>query len=306
MVNYEINYKLLDNNLNYKYCPLCLNKDIKNKGEIKYPEKLLFSSVYVKLKNKSELWYCNNCLSGFIQNVIRKEDAEMLYTNSDSTKRWQLKGNFIEDKTKDVISIMKRLLYKANSIIDIGCNTGELLDYAKRCNCITYGIEYSESGEKICKGKGHNMLKSLKDIVHPVDIIVAFDLIEHLYNFNEFLYDSFNALSPEGNLVILTGNINSLPAKLLGSHWWYNSFPEHIIFPSINLLFSLPNWVVEDYRFCYNSNSHIKPFTRILLSNLKNIVMKKYSGSPSFWPDHYIIILTRKKDHSITLMNKIY
>jgi len=284
----------LDNDLVHDVCPLCFSNSIVNKGTINYTEPLLYSSTYIRLKRKSELWYCITCRSGFVQYAIQQKDAEAIYLKSNSNERWPTVNKFINSKTNDIISKMKEILPNTHTVLDVGCNTGELLDYAKSFNCTTYGIEFSSMSKDICISKGHKIIDNIDYFNSNIDAITAFDIIEHLYDVNKFMEKCFKALKHSGKLIVLTGNILSLPSKITKNRWWYVSYPEHIIFPSIFFLKSLNDWIINSWLPCYNGVMWMRPFIERLKS-LKGLLNNKYSGYPSFCTDHILIVLEARK-----------
>lgn len=290
--------RLIDNNLWHNVCPLCSSSNIYSTGKIPYPENVLYSSTLIKLKNTAELWRCRECRSGFVQNAVTKDDSEALYKESDSSKRWVSKALFENSKTEDVVSIMKKLFSENKTILDIGCNTGELLDYSKESGCLTYGIEYSSTSTAVCLKKGHKIIHDINQTGFSFDVITAFDIIEHLTDVNGFFSKCYDALSPFGKLVLLTGNIDSLPARLAGSQWWYSACPEHIILPSRFYLSSLTQWNLILFHSCYNGKSWKFPFIKVAQSSMTAFLTGQYSGYPSFSPDHMLVILQPKADIS--------
>ena len=72
-----------------------------------------------------------------------------------------------------------------------------------------------------------------------VDAIFAFDLIKHLLQPRDFIDRCFAKLRAGGSLLILTGGIGSISARLARTRWWYLQYPEHISFPSLDFFVSL-------------------------------------------------------------------
>ena len=87
-----------------------------------------------------------------------------------------------------MLRIIKAEIKHNNYVLDIGCNTGVLLDFAHNYTKHTYGVEYSEMARKITARKGHKTYEYSIQIPENVkfDIIFAFDLIEHLYMVSSF------------------------------------------------------------------------------------------------------------------------
>lgn len=284
---------LLDNSTVSRKCPLCNDVDI-IKIEAIAKNNPLYSSMEIELKHHRELWKCNVCESGFIQNIIDESTSEEIYTKSDSNRRWNDDSIFRETKTENVLLTLNHYLTNASTLLDIGSNTGGLLDHAKSFGCVTYGIEYSKSAKAIAMSKGHNMVEYENiEGAKKFDIITAFDVVEHLYDVNGFLDLCYGALSKNGKLILLTGNINSLPAKLCKGKWWYLSAAEHIIFPSKKFFSGLRGWKLSKWKACYNSKSFICSRWQLMKYTLLPIIKKTYSAYFSFMPDHVLIVLEK-------------
>jgi SAM-dependent methyltransferase len=288
--------RLLDNSLIHTACPLCQSSSIYSTGSIPYGKGLFYASTPIKLKNTSELFRCRGCGSGFVQSAVTQAEAEVLYRLSDSGKRWKATGSFEEAKTTAVLGAMRKIFSNSRTVLDAGCNTGELLDYAAGFGCRTYGIEPSPASASICRDKGHIIMDDLATVGLRFDVITAFDLIEHLYDINGFLRRCAALLSESGKLVVLTGNIDSRPARLAGRRWWYSACPEHIVFPSMQYMAELRDWDIVLSLPCYNAKSWLFPFTRTAIQTFSGLLLNRYSGYPSFWPDHMLLILSPKKN----------
>lgn len=51
------------------------------------------------------------------------------------------------------------------------------------------------------------------------DILVSFQVIEHLYDPESFIINAYNHLKPNGLLIVTTPNLNSIAASLMGKKW---------------------------------------------------------------------------------------
>ena len=70
---------------------------------------------------------------------------------------------------------------------------------------------------------------NLRQIGH-VDVIVLFDVIEHLPDPRETLALCYRQLNPGGIIVITTGDFGSMAAKLAGVRWRLMTPPQHLWF----------------------------------------------------------------------------
>jgi 2-polyprenyl-3-methyl-5-hydroxy-6-metoxy-1,4-benzoquinol methylase len=258
-------------------------------GYILYNESIQFSSETVKLEKAPELWKCEDCRSAFVQNVLPEDTARQLYSQGDSASRWSAVV-FEEDKPHEIVVELSRLLTNGKQHLDVGCGAGTLLDFSKARGCVTTGLDYSSATRDRIEHKGHAWFPCFRTLgARDFDVITAFDLIEHLYDVRAFLHECCGRLRPGGRLVILTGNIDSLSARIARQHWWYAAYPEHIVFPSVRFFGTyrlerlIPTYAARTYQ-------------STLIGKVRGVAAGMvrrgcYSGQPSLGPDHMLLTL---------------
>jgi SAM-dependent methyltransferase len=285
--------KKLENNFRWDSCPLCHSSHVHKFGDADYGAKVQFSTQEIELSNHPEIWNCDRCTSGFVQNIIPKAISESLYSTSPAGERWSITP-FEQAKTVEVVNIMRDVFVNSGRVLDVGCNTGQLLDFAKTLGWATSGLEYSDSSREVIHGKGHAAYQSIDQISDQFEVITAFDLVEHLYDVPGFLDRCHAKLAYAGKLIILTGDIQSASAKAAGADWWYAQFPEHIVFPAKKYFEGLSNFTLESWLPTYAAEGYKYPLSRHLMSFIKRVVTgNNYSGQPSLTPDHALIVLTK-------------
>ncbi len=289
----EMGIVRVDNNFRWSRCPLCHSDSIRKLGCADYGGRLIFSSQEIELSSQPEVWACHQCSSGFVQNIIPKETAASIYKRACSAERWP-NVSFQREKTSEVVRIMSELFAGKGRVLDVGCNTGELLDYAAQFGCETSGVEYSDDSREVMRHKGHMPYQTLMEVPGQFEIITAFDLIEHLYDVPTFLNHCHSRLVAGGKLIVLTGDIQSASAKAAGAHWWYAQYPEHIVFPSRLFFENLQTFKLDGWFPTYAAAAYDFPFYRIVLSHVKRVsLLRRYNGLPSWSPDHALIVLTK-------------
>lgn len=172
----------------------------------------------------------------------------------------------------------KRSIYKLSEknskakILDLGCWNGELsLEVAKRIGTKkVYGIEIVKEKIKEAKLKGVNALQGDLNKKFPFkdnffDVIIANQIIEHLYDTDNFVKEIYRTLKPNGYAIISTNNLSS----------WHNIFAlisGHQPFPSdvsgyteVGKLFALSN-------YWHGSLAHLRVFSYFALKG----IFKKY------------------------------
>ncbi len=102
----------------------------------------------------------------------------------------------------------------AKNVFDIACNDGTQLDYYKKKNIKTYGIDPAENLYPISIAKGHDIIldyftkESVKKVNTKFDIITAQNVFAHNTYPLEFLKMCGELLSDGGNLFIQTSQAN--------------------------------------------------------------------------------------------------
>lgn len=281
------------NSVRHDQCPLCRSRIIGKSGYLSYCGNTKFSTQEIEIAYSPELWTCKLCKSGFVQHSVDEATARMLYSTSQASERWST-APFEQNKTKSVVETMAAIFNNKYSVMDVGCNTGELLDFAKGFGCMTYGVEYSDASREKLASKGHIAYSSFEEAPGGYDVITAFDLVEHLYDAPSFMKRCREKLSENGKLAILTGNIQSLSAKLAKSHWWYAQYPEHIIFPSRKYFSEYSGMKVEKWVATYASKGYQNSIDKVAWRILKGILRgRAYTGLPSLGPDHVLVVLNK-------------
>ena len=286
MYNYPGNY------YRRKSCPLCFSERIRLIDQIEYEKPFRFSTHEIQLGAIPELWSCEQCNSWFTQNIFPKETAGELYSKGHSGNRWS-QEKFEKQKTIEILNTLKTILKKGSAILDVGCNTGELLDFAKERGCLTAGIELSERSRSILNAKNHQSYETLDCVRERFDVIASFDLIEHLYDVPGFFEKCKDLLTDHGVIVLLTGNIASPSAWICRAKWWYLKYPEHIVFPSRKYYSMHTGLLLEKWIPTYAEVSFKRSPLSVAYWVVRRMLRQTYIGLPSLGPDHVLIVMKR-------------
>jgi SAM-dependent methyltransferase len=284
--------------LQLKSCPICFSDKVHLLGYFNYTKPTYFSSNEISLDEKIRLCKCKSCSSSFIGNPVSESLAIELYSNGVSHERW-IDYEFQSLYSRKVINLLSSKFERNARLLDIGCGSGSLLDFAKFQGLETYGVEYSKYSHEFLQQKGHTSFNNLNTIQVQFDIITAFDLVEHLYNVPEFLKQCYDLLSANGLLIIFSGDCQSLTAKFTKDKWWYVGFPEHIVFPSKSYFKTLLDFEVLDWISVSHPQNPLKFSFSTWKSSTINIIRRTYRGIPCIYPDHFLAILKKSNLHTI-------
>jgi SAM-dependent methyltransferase len=119
-------------------------------------------------------------------------------------------------------------------LLELGCAYGFFLQEAGRHFDVT-GIELAAEAAEHGRRAGLNILSGMADAANlgrigHVDVIVLFDVIEHLPEPRETLALCCQHLNPGGIIVITTGDFSSMVARITGVKWRLMTPPQHLWF----------------------------------------------------------------------------
>lgn len=131
------------------------------------------------------------------------------------------------------------------SVLDIGCGYGTHLEMAHQRGWKCFGVEVSAHARQVI-GERHGHKFFIADdvehiIPHEFDLIVMFDVIEHLSDPYRLFYSLFakGAITPKTMVVIATPNARSAAAMSDPSGWAYRHPPSHLTYFSAQALTTL-------------------------------------------------------------------
>lgn len=123
------------------------------------------------------------------------------------------------------------LLKNKDSVLDLGCGSGEFLSRLKNKNL--YGIDIS----KLAISKAKNRLKRVVLEVGDIDnlklkkesfeAITCFHVLEHLRSPEKTIKRIYEILIKGGVFVIRIPNVNSWEAKVSQKNWFHYDYPYH-------------------------------------------------------------------------------
>ena len=125
-----------------------------------------------------------------------------------------------------------RLFDKPGAALEIGCGPGLMLDALSRKGWRVKGLERTEimathARDKLGLDVTSEDLSSLP-AEHGYDLIIIFNVLEHLSDPYTTLKLCTEHLSPNGKIVISVPNFRSLQARLFGRYWLHLDPPRHL------------------------------------------------------------------------------
>lgn len=218
-----------------------------------------------------KMYRCNQC------KVICHEpmmDLDEYYTSKEY--RMSLEGTITENdfyNLHDKESIDKLLytgmVYRNKVVADIGCGCGAFMDLVSGLCGEVIAVEPTHAYRDILSRKGYRTYcyakDALKDYKESVDVVVSFDVIEHVESPLDFIKDVYDLLRKGGEAYIGTPTETPVMRKLLGE-----CYERKLLFSTQHL------WVfgedslmkIAEASGFVNANTSVKYFQRYGISNV--------------------------------------
>ena len=178
----------------------------------------------------TQFFTCRNCSFVFSNPYVPEKDITAFYSQLQDKEY----SSEAEGRSRNFTTILKRLKRlqpekeNKNTLLDVGAASGIFPDLARQQGYDAAGIEPSEYlvkeaeeryGLQLFKGTIEDYLNRYPD--YTFSVITLLDIIEHVVEPEPFMQRVDDLLEDEGVLVIVTPDINSFAARLLGRRWWH-------------------------------------------------------------------------------------
>lgn len=268
-----------------KHCKNCFSKDL----------------IILNNAMQYSLIKCNSC--AFFFKDIGETNYETLQKGDYTCFNYDRKNEVIElDRV-----IKKNCKKNKISVLEIGSGTSTLLNELKKLGYDVCGVEPSKASVQMAKElfphiEVINDYFTSGSIAKEIDIILLYDVIEHLEPTNPLFKEIFDFMGLDTFLMIKSGNPLSFNAQLFISHWRYVGAEQHISFYSLKALKkfceNLDLNLIKYYKFqhAYGGVHFLKYFKNILKSVLKIFridTLFNRNFSIELANDHFIAVIKK-------------
>jgi len=173
-------------------------------------------------------------------------------------------------------------------LLDIGAGSGILVEVATRLGYRADGIEPSEWMVRSAAAHGLKIQAGIlpnKEIAGPYDVVTLVDVIEHVSDPIELLVQARTVLASDGIGLVITPDVASVAARVMGKHWWHYRLAHICYFERETLLAALqhaglepiaifrPSWYFTADYLSQRLGAYLPIVRKIQLSTLKRTVV---------------------------------
>lgn len=236
----------------------------------------------------SNLFRCKNCHLVSAKEIPNKEEIDKLYQQeyffgmeySDyKADRRALESNF-----RKRIRRIKRYINKKSSVVEIGSAYGYFLNLIKDNVGTHIGFEVSEEGVEYSKENlrvnAVNQDFTKYKFNNSIDLIIMWDVIEHLSEPGLYLQKASNVLKKGGRIALTTGDVDTFIPKIRKSKWRMIHPPTHLYYFSSETITKILN----KYGF---EVDYIK--YPAISRNLGSVIKQIYSNQKAVGKSGYIL-----------------
>lgn len=248
-------------------CSLCGSKIIKNI----YDGKIRNGGLGRYTDKNVKIYQCCHC--GVIWHEDILNDLQQYYESEkyrQSLEGTSEENDFYEKHDHETLEKFQYTgtdIFRGKVVADIGCGCGAFLDFLKGVSASAVAVEPSESYRKVMKRKGFFTYAYAKEAISDwegkIDIATSFDVIEHVSEPKEFIFDIYRLLKKGGKTIIGTPTEAPIMRKLLGE-----TYERKLLFSTQHLwIFSEKNLkhIAQNTGF---EKIEIKYYQRYSLNNL--------------------------------------
>jgi len=255
-------------------CPICESTDQTHQLDCK--DNLVSGEVFSIQK-------CSNCGFQFTNPRPSKEKIAKYYKSDSYVSH--------SNKSNSLINLIYRLVRKytlyhklqminrfatQGSLLDYGCGTGHLVNYALSKGWQVTGVEPDPDARKIAAASigEKNVFASMDALKDKVfNVVTLFHVLEHIHDLIPTVKKLVESLSDQGILIVAVPNHNSYDAQKYKADWAAYDVPRHL------------------YHFDSNSVSSLA----------KKNGLKVVAQLPMHFDSYYVSLLTEKNQE-----NKFY
>ena len=229
---------------------------------------------------KIEIYKCFSCNHFQINNSLDSTyyDNYNIVYNPTNSQTSSVPQTLLNNYKELFLNRLYKYSHRFNSLLDVGCNDGEITVLHKNVYDRLYGIEPSRSACCSAHNKGINVINGYftTETVfdEKFDAISALSVIEHIDDISSFMKAVYKNLQDDGLFMLTVPN----GQKILADKSYSDVFSEHLNYFSLYSVFNLANrngFEAVSVEECFGNNYYIcaifrKRYSESLISQKKS------------------------------------
>lgn len=167
----------------------------------------------------ADIFRCGRC--GFLQCPNTPPVLELYVEMSDESYEETRAARTRQARAlMNVISRYK----KAATLLDVGAGSGILVEEALAFGFAARGVEPSNPLQATAAQRGLPVTRGVlphPELKGPYEVVTLIDVIEHVPNPVDLMRAIKSVMAPDGICVVVTPDVNSVAARLMGWKWWH-------------------------------------------------------------------------------------
>lgn len=139
--------------------------------------------------------------------------------------------------------------------LEVGCASGAYLSVLRRAGWDVSGIEFSQDAAATARAQGFDVTVGPLETVplpsKPVDLVVAWMVLEHLHDPVVALRRLRSIVQPHGWLACSVPDAGSLERRVFGRHWYALQLPRHLHhfdLSTLSQVLEAGGWTVQEVK----------------------------------------------------------
>ncbi len=201
------------------------------------------SNVVIHIFDPLKVVQCKDCGLVFLNPRLKEDIAKRIYEDVSYYSQGQVAGYeeyLLQEESLRItfrrfLGELKKRGMASGRLLEVGSGLGFLLDEAKGFFPEREGMELSAGAASraslVSDAKIHvGGLSALPPEVKNFDVVIAVNVIEHVYSPLEFLSSLRQRVKSGGRIVVVTPDIGSFWHSIMGRKWPSFKIPEHVTF----------------------------------------------------------------------------
>jgi 2-polyprenyl-3-methyl-5-hydroxy-6-metoxy-1,4-benzoquinol methylase len=193
---------------------------------------------------------CTECRTLFMNPRPAAEVFRRFYESAPSNSYWSnyffpavveaRREKIFRPRVLGIQSLLKKRGLEPKVVMDIGAGAGVFLEEWQKLSPSTElrAVEPGEALSEVCRSKGFKVLESTAEHAQEwhgqADLVVCFEVIEHVHNVNDFLASLVKLVKPGGAVVVSGLSVDGFDIQTLWEKSKSISPPHHINFLSVD------------------------------------------------------------------------